>query len=165
MLKINNNYTIDLLKERSIVSLDGNTLENSIDEKSTQNVEKYWLKMNKKYRNPNDMSSLAQTETISKNNMAESEPACSSGPVKATVKGLDVYFFKDFCKSKAAHMTSAIAIDGRIVEVCVTDAAIYKVKAHGFYTLKNVELSGDTEKAEGNISVMIHQKSKISKNM
>lgn len=68
LLKINNNYTIDLLKERSIVSLDGNTLENSIDEKSTQNVEKYWLKMNKKYRNPNDMSSLAQTETISKNN-------------------------------------------------------------------------------------------------
>lgn len=69
--KINNNYTIDLLKERSIISLDGNTLENSIAEKSTLYVEKYWLKMNKKYRNQNTEGIWLKNRLWSKNDFID----------------------------------------------------------------------------------------------
>lgn len=51
--KINNNYTIDLFKERAISPINLNTIENSIVLKPLLYEEKYWSQMNKKYRNQN----------------------------------------------------------------------------------------------------------------
>jgi hypothetical protein len=51
--KINNNYTIDLFKRRSIMPINANTIENSIVLKPLLFEEKYWSKMNKKHRNQN----------------------------------------------------------------------------------------------------------------
>jgi hypothetical protein len=51
--KINNNYTIDLFKERAITPINLNTIENSIVLKPLLYEEKYWSQMNKKYRNQN----------------------------------------------------------------------------------------------------------------
>lgn len=51
--KINNNYTIDLFKRRSITPINANTIENSIVLKPLLFEEKYWSKMNKKHRNQN----------------------------------------------------------------------------------------------------------------
>ena len=51
--KINNNYTIDLFKKRSITPINANTIENSIVLKTLLFEEEYWSKMNKKYRNQN----------------------------------------------------------------------------------------------------------------
>lgn len=49
--KINNNYTIDFFKKRSIVQINANTIENSFVLK-TLYEEKCWSKMNENYRNP-----------------------------------------------------------------------------------------------------------------
>lgn len=46
--KINNSYTIDLFKKRSITPINANTIENSIVLKTLLFEEKYWSKMNKK---------------------------------------------------------------------------------------------------------------------
>ncbi|KFF18412.1 hypothetical protein [Flavobacterium hydatis] len=51
--KINNNYAIDLLKEKSIAVVDSNTIENSVGLKPPLYNEKYWDIMNQKYRNKN----------------------------------------------------------------------------------------------------------------
>jgi len=51
--KINNNYTIDLFKKRYITPINANTIENNIVLKTLLFEEKYWSKMNKKYRNQN----------------------------------------------------------------------------------------------------------------
>lgn len=49
--KINNNFTIELLKNRSVNELDANTLESSVGLKDSLYKEKYWVKMNDKYNN------------------------------------------------------------------------------------------------------------------
>ncbi|MBK0370388.1 hypothetical protein [Flavobacterium agrisoli] len=49
--KINNNYALDLWKERAYISENPNNLENSLDENPRIYEEKYWAEMNEKYRN------------------------------------------------------------------------------------------------------------------
>jgi hypothetical protein len=49
--KINNNFTINLLKSRSIKEIGANTLESSVGLKYYLYKEKYWSKMNDKYSN------------------------------------------------------------------------------------------------------------------
>lgn len=49
--KINNNYILDLWKERAYIDLNPNNLESSLDENPRIYEEKYWTEINEKYRN------------------------------------------------------------------------------------------------------------------
>ena len=51
--KINNNYTLNLWKDRVNIDVNHNNLENSLDENPRIYEEKYWNEMNEKYRNHN----------------------------------------------------------------------------------------------------------------
>ncbi|MBZ4035448.1 hypothetical protein K6T82_11770 [Flavobacterium sp. 17A] len=59
--KINSNYVLDLFKERSLVSINNNTLDNSIISNDPSYVEEYWNLMNKRYRNYKTDETWVQT--------------------------------------------------------------------------------------------------------